>query len=463
MASSLVDAPRVGDEASIPVVRWRDDHVGLAAGAALALAAFLVGWWRYANLHAQIDLALFDQAMWKLAHGRAPELTVLPENLFGDHFSPAILVVAPLYRIVATPLWLVAAQALAVGLAVPALRGLARQVGGSEALATVATVLSAPLLSAAVFDVHPIVATVPVTAAALAAGLRGDRRAVTILGVLVILLRADAAVVLLGVAVLASPRCRPRLVALAAAGAAIGVAVPLLLHSEQTFTRYWGHLGESPVDAALHPWRLGPALVSSSVVATLVIWLLPVGFLTLAKPRWALATAVAGLPILLSSAPATSMAVFHHAATYVPFVVGGALVVVAERRWVWSRPATLVVGLVLALAVASPLAPGTPRSAALAEIVRPVPIEGAQEALAAVGPDDDVAAPAWLLPRLAHRDGAYVTGDLLGAADPAAALEGVDVVLVAEPAEAEQLRDLGWDVEAVGPSLAVARPRTPGS
>ncbi len=460
MARALIDPPRTeGADAPTDVVRWRDDHVGLAIGAVYGVVVFALGWLRFANTWATVDLALFDQAMWRMANGRAPELTVLPENLFGDHFSPAILVLVPLYRVVATPLWLIAGQALALGLAVPAMRGLARQIGADQRLATVGTILSAPLLAAAVFDVHPVVATVPVTAAALAAGLRDDRRAVTVLGVLVILLRADAAVLLLGVAVVASPRCRNRLLVLAPIGMAVGVVVPVLLHSEQTFTRYWGHLGDSPADAALHPWRLVPAVFSTSLVATALIWLLPVGLLTLVKPRWALATAVAGLPILLSSYPTTSLPQYHHAATYVPFVLGGALAAVADDRIRWARPATLVGGLVLALLVASPLSPRESGSTSVVDVVRPLGVDGLHEAVAEIRPEDAVAAPLWAVPRLSHRDGTYVLEMLLDESDPVAALAPVDVAIASEES-ADRLRELGWETEPVSDDLVIARRAT---
>lgn len=436
--------------------RWRDDRPGLALGLLYAVVVFVPGWLRYANHWAVVDLALFDQGAWLMSRGRAPELTVLDENLFGDHLSPVLVLFAPLYRLVASPLWLLAAQALALGLAVPALRALARQIGASPGLATVATMASAPLLAAATFDVHPVVATVPVTAAALAAAHRDDTRAVTWAAVLVFLIRADASVVLLGVAVLARPRARRRLLALAPVGMAVGVIVPLLLHSDQTFERYWGHLGSSPADALTHPWRVVPALLSESALTIALIWLVPVGLLTLARPRWALATAVAGAPLLLSSAPATALPHFHHAAALVPFVVGGAVLAASDRGLSRPRATVLLAGAALALAVSSPLSPRFPDQLRVPAVAAPRPVQGIDRALAAVEPHDAVAAEVYLLPRLAHRP-VVVPVSALGADGRAPGGAAVDVV-VADRSRAAELVRLGFHVEVVaGGDLVVAR------
>ncbi|QYG93313.1 DUF2079 domain-containing protein [Iamia sp. SCSIO 61187] len=429
--------------------RWRHDQVGMAIGAAMAIAFFVPGYLRYVNRWAVLDLALFDQAAWLLSQGRAPELTVLRENLFGDHVSVVVVAFAPLYRIAATPVWLIAAQAMALGCSVPALRALARQIGGSQGWATLATVGSAPLWAAATFDFHPVVMTVPITAAALAAARRDDTRAATVAGILLALVRADACVMLLGVAVLARGRTRRRLVAVAGLSMTVGVAVPALLHSEQTFARYWGHLGESPLDALAHPWRAIPAVVAPSVLETAIIWLLPVGFLVLARPRWAAAVAIAGLPLLLSSAAATSVTWFHHAAALVPFTVGGAVAALAGPRRRLEHPALLVTGVVAALLVGSPFAPGHPPELRLTDISRPRAVPGLDAALAQVEPDDGVAVEVRLLPAVSRRTTAIDISAALDAGDPTSALADVDVIIVG-PERVDEVTDLGW--EPAGPT-----------
>lgn len=464
-APALPDAPvdTPGEVDAAPHAGRPVDRAGLAAGAALAAVAGVLGWLRYAHHWATaLDLGLFDQGIWLLSRGQVPELTIIHDNLFGDHLSPVLVLFAPLYRVHPSPLWMVAAQALAIGAAVPALRALARELGAAPGLATLATVGSAPLLAAATFDFHPVVMTVPFTALALVAAHRDDSRTATWAGLAVVLIRADAGIMLLGVALLARSRTRWRLAAVGLAGMAAGALVPTLLHSNQTFTRYWGHLGDSPVDALLHPWRIPVALVSRPTLTTLAIWLLPVGFLTLARPRWALATLVAGLPLLLSSAANTSLPWFHHAAALVPFTVGGALAALATPRRPWERPATLVAGLVAALLLTSPLSPRAPEPLRATAIVAPRPVDGIQAALDQVGEDEAVSADAWILTRLARRERAYLYPcPILRLGDARCAVPRTDPppdVLITSADRADELRQAGWDPEPVpGGDLVVAR------
>ncbi len=50
-------------------------------------------WWSGA-----IDLGVFDQGVYLLSQGMAPEVTINGRNLFADHLSLSVLVFVPLYR-----------------------------------------------------------------------------------------------------------------------------------------------------------------------------------------------------------------------------------------------------------------------------------------------------------------------------------------------------------------------------
>ncbi|CAN5868071.1 hypothetical protein BH24ACT3_BH24ACT3_02640 [soil metagenome] len=387
----------------------RSDRAGWTAAAVLAGAYLAVGWLRFHHLWAgALDLGVFDQGAWLLSQGRAPELTVLHENLFGDHLSLVMLLFAPLYRLVATPLWLLAAQAAALGLAVLPLRAIARHVGTDPRLATAAAALSGPFLAAAVFDFHPAVLATPAVAWAVLGAIRDDVRMCTLAGLAVALMRADLAIVLLGVAVVAAPACRRRLILLVPVPVVASVVVGALLHTEQTWARYYGHIGAGPLDAALHPWRLLEALATQTALQTLFLWLLPVGFLALARPRWALALVIGGLPLILSGAFATSAPWFHHGAAMAPLAIAGALVVLGRDRPWWVRPQMLVGGAIASLLVASPLAPFAPGRVHLATMVVARSDPGYRAALTHVRPDDRVAADSVALAQLSQRTEAYV-------------------------------------------------------
>ena len=63
------------------------------------------------------DLGIFDQGVWLMSEGHAPEVTVNARNLFADHLSPVLLLFVPLYVVAATPVWLIAGQAAAIAAA----------------------------------------------------------------------------------------------------------------------------------------------------------------------------------------------------------------------------------------------------------------------------------------------------------------------------------------------------------
>jgi uncharacterized membrane protein len=389
----------------------RRDRAGSLIAIVLGLAYTTMSYVRYRTFWAGgLDLGVFDQGIWLLSRGMAPEVTVNGRNLFADHLSPALFAFVPLYKVVATPLWLLAAQGVALGLTVLPMRALARHEGFSPAVAAGAVVLSAPLASAALFDFHPATLAVPAVAWTLLEARRGSSRRVTLAALVVLACRAELAWILVGIAVVAHPSVRRRLVLLAPIGLAAGFVVPALLGARGTFTVHYGHLGSSPFDAATHPWRLIGAVLRVDTFTTLGIWLLPVGFLPLVKPRWLLALLVAGAPVLLSQWAGVSLPWFHYGAPMVPLAIGGALHALASARTssLFAEPKLLLAAGVASLVVASPLSPAAPGSLQLWTVLRPRPDQGYEAAIRRVGPDEAVLADNGPLAHLTHREDAWL-------------------------------------------------------
>ncbi len=84
-----------------------------------SLAATLVSlhrFWQYEVFY--YDFGIFDQAIWNVAHFRAPiidHFVIGGKVIFADHFSPSIFLLSPLYWITDKPEILLIAQSLAVG------------------------------------------------------------------------------------------------------------------------------------------------------------------------------------------------------------------------------------------------------------------------------------------------------------------------------------------------------------
>jgi uncharacterized membrane protein len=104
------------------------------------------------------DVAIFDQAVWLLGHGHDPFSTIRGRELFGDHFQPALAILAPLGTLNLTPVALLVLQAALLAAAAPALYLLARGRGAAQGLALAVALLwlASPLTQwANLFEFHP--------------------------------------------------------------------------------------------------------------------------------------------------------------------------------------------------------------------------------------------------------------------------------------------------------------------
>ncbi|MEU4242878.1 DUF2079 domain-containing protein [Actinoplanes sp. NPDC026619] len=119
------------------------------------------------------DLGIFEQAVRGYAHLGAPESTIKAPgfNLLGDHFHPILALLAPLYRLFASPITLLVAQAALIAVSSIPISRLATRIVGTGAAASAATAygMSWGLQSAVGFDFHEVAFAVPLLAFGLTA------------------------------------------------------------------------------------------------------------------------------------------------------------------------------------------------------------------------------------------------------------------------------------------------------
>jgi uncharacterized membrane protein len=270
------------------------------------------------------DLVIFDQAVRSYAHLH-PGISVVKgvHNFFGpnfsilgDHWSPILAALAPLYWIYGSPVTLLVAQAVLFALAIPPLWVFTRRAfgGGRKAiaaayLASLAYALSWPIASALAFDFHEVAFAPVLTAVALERLSAGRlRTALIALGAL-LFVKEDMGLLVAGIGVylaVSRPRVVPRQlavgVALVAAGIASTVIATYLLIPAfgGRASYYWAysalgpHLPQAAWHLIAHPASL-KLLVTPEVKLQTMLWLFGAFcFLSLRSPM-----ALAAVPLLL--------------------------------------------------------------------------------------------------------------------------------------------------------------------
>ncbi|MFD6112920.1 DUF2079 domain-containing protein [Streptomyces yangpuensis] len=190
--------------------RWAGPWA-VAAGLFLVYLVLSVGRFRRMDW-ASWDLGIFEQAIRAYAHLQEPvaDLKGPGANILGDHFSPIIALVAPVYRVFPGPVTLLVVQAALFALsAVPVTRAAGRLLGRGRGIAVgVAYGLSWGIQRAVEFDFHEIAFAVPLLAFALEAVLARRWRAALLWGLPLILVKEDLGFTLAALTVVVAWRCR---------------------------------------------------------------------------------------------------------------------------------------------------------------------------------------------------------------------------------------------------------------
>jgi len=399
------------------------------------------------------DLGIYDQGTWLLSRLRSPFVTVRGLNLFGEHTSYILLLVAPLYRLWADPRLLLLLQVVA--LAVPAVviyrLGARHLANPAVGLVVAVAYLAYPAMQwALTWQFHPeSLAAAFLALAALDADERRPRRMAIWLG-LALLCREDVGLVVAGfggLLILTGQRDLGRRVVVA--GLAWWVLATFLFipwaNGRQTnlFELNYGIKGVGPI-ALLRalPSMTGRALstaLSNPGLSYLLLVLVPLLGLPLLA-RSALLPVAPALFLNLAAVPPEQHQIrYQYLATSAPFLaiaaIAGLKVVAARRR---ALLAPVVIAL-LVVAIAMDYRYGPARwskdpvvgSASAADAPR-------NQALALIPPDAPVSAQFNLVPQLTHRTRVYefpnpfrpVNWGLDGDVHPAQDLQDLRYVIV---------------------------------
>lgn len=148
---------------------------------------------------ASYDFGLYDQGVWLLSRFKAPFITLMGRNLFGDHTSFILVLLVPVYWVFPSAGTLLFTQALLIGLGAVPVFLLGRKLLGHEGLALVCA--AAYLLHPAVGwtnreNFHPDAYIAVFVGFAIYAAVERRWRMYTIALVLALLVKEDASLVL---------------------------------------------------------------------------------------------------------------------------------------------------------------------------------------------------------------------------------------------------------------------------
>lgn len=315
------------------------------------------------------DLGIFEQAIRSYAHGQLPRAEIKGPDfpVLGDHFSPVLAVLAPLYRLFPSPVTLLVAQAALLAVAVVPLASWAQRVLGRRAAVVVGLGygLSWGIAQTVEFDFHEIAFAVPLMAFSVVALAEGRHAAAVLWALPLMLVKEDLGLTVAVVGGLVAWSGQ-RVLGLATAAAGVAAtAVEMLVvlphFNPDHHFQYFDNLGARDPSVpqghgiASLAERLTVGMLSPQPKATLLVMLLvPTALVALRSPLLLLALPTLGWR-LVSDNPQYWGTEYHYSAVLMPVVF--AAFVDGLRRWrhpgaeARAREALVVSALVTAVLV----------------------------------------------------------------------------------------------------------------
>ena len=337
----------------------REERVALGLVVVYALLFGALSLVRHWSFHSTgLDLGVFDQVIWNTSQGRFMESTLsldrcVPHSFFGDHFSPILLALVPVYWLSPHPETLLVVQTVALALGAWPLYLLARRLlsRGIERLSWIlAYVLSAPLSFITLYDFHEVaLAVLPL---GFAMYFLVSRRTIPLLIALLaaFTVKEDMALIGVGFGVALAFQGWWRSAAVVALGSAavfvvtLTVIIPAFAGGPYQYLGRYASLGGNELEIArtllLDPLRVLAVLFQGEVgsKAVFVLSLFGPGALLALRSRWAIVPSLVPLGYLLLSNYGGEHTLHNqYGAPIIPLAIGASIVGFA-RASPRSRP-----------------------------------------------------------------------------------------------------------------------------
>lgn len=292
-----------------------------------------------------LDLGIYTQVVSETSQGNFFGFTIHPHSYLGDHVEFLLLLLVPLFWIVAHPLWLLAAQSLVLALgAIPIFRLARKKLNGNWALGLSAAYLFSPFLwNANMYEFHMLAFAIPILLAALQTYITKSLKWHWLWLALALLVREDVAFVVFGIGIVAAIERRnwkwwlpTFLVSAAWFGCSIYLAGSLGTLGEYKFLKYYGWLGPDLVSIIGnffgHPWLVLQRVLHPQALAFLLGLGLPFAYLPIFRLRWLIPILPIYLQLSLSGVAREISLEMHYVSLFLPFLWIGSIEAIHKLR-----------------------------------------------------------------------------------------------------------------------------------
>ncbi len=401
---------------------------------AICLTIFTVGiaglqWKKYQSFgYNGLDLGIYTQTVWSLAHGHGFANSIHDPSYLGDHYELILIPIGALYRLWSSPLLLLWMQTLAIAASGWCIYRIAQRRLGAWAGVTAAGIwLAHPFIyNVAMYEFHALTLALPLLLAAILAYQQQRWATWAILLGVTCLVREDLPLIAISWGALAALDRVPRKwwAGIGGFGLVWFVISHLLIANanalgDYKFVGFIAWLGSRPIDMATFPFR-HPMLFLQHVFAinnwgTFFGLMAAFGLLPFLQMRKLIPAALSFAQLLLIGSSPVSILHLHYVVPFIPFLAWAAISAL-EQRQAFSLghrvPREISGALLIILAVVSPLyfhlafgpieQPWQPRRDA--DRTRSAALRGA---LAVIRPTDRVATTFSTLPSLSNRPAIY--------------------------------------------------------